>query len=184
MGTTTQVPTQRQFESITRHHKSHQSHSQRKQGQRQRQITPFTAITITGDRELITSIAVRGNKDKTIMLGGKLMVLNTTDQVILIITIYIMVMKVMGKLTQRTKKSSPPRTPCSKQFWPRYSHPIMTSRWRATSRSGSCRRWSGTRWPRGRSSSSLRIGWSGWLLRRGSTSCPTRLVGIMMMLVW
>ena len=60
------------------------------------------------DRELITSIAVRGNKDKTIMLGGKLMVLNTTDQVILIITIYIMVMKVMGKLTKRTKKSSPP----------------------------------------------------------------------------
>ena len=42
------------------------------------------------------------------MLGGKLMVLNTTDQVILIITIYIMVMKVMGKLTKRTKKSSPP----------------------------------------------------------------------------
>ena len=54
MGTypvgTTQVPTQGQFESITRHHKSHQSHSQRKQGQRQRQITPFTAITITGDQ--------------------------------------------------------------------------------------------------------------------------------------
>ena len=51
------------------------------------------------DRELITSIAVRGNKDKAIMLGGKLMVLNTTDQVILI----IMVMKVMGEVTKRTK---------------------------------------------------------------------------------
>ena len=117
MGTypvgTTQVPTQRQFESITRHHNSHQSHSQRRQDQRQRQITPYCnhnhrRLGQDEDTGLLTSIAVRGNKDKAIMLGGKLMVLNTTDQVILIITIYIMVMKVMGKLTKRTKKSSPP----------------------------------------------------------------------------
>ena len=113
MGTypvgTTQVPTQRQFESITRHHNSHQSHSQRRQGQTQRQNTPYCnnnhrrlGLGQDEDTGLITSIAVRGNKDKAIMLGGKLMVLQTTDQVILIITIYIMVMKVMGKLTKRT----------------------------------------------------------------------------------
>ena len=100
MGTypvgTTQAPTQRQFESITRHHNSHQSHSQRRQGQRQRQITPYNYRRLGQDEDtgLLTSIAVRGNKDKAIMLGGKLMVLQTTDQVILIITIYIMVMKV------------------------------------------------------------------------------------------
>ena len=112
MGTypvgTTQVPTQRQFESITRHHNSHQSHSQRRQGQIQRRITPYCyynhrRLGQDEDKGLLTSIAVRGNKDKAIMLGGKLMVLQTTDQVILIITIYIMVMKVMGKLTKRTK---------------------------------------------------------------------------------
>ena len=117
MGTypvgTSQVPTQRQFESITRHHNSHQSHSQRRQGHRERQNTPYCnnnhrRLGPDEDTGLITSIAVKGNKDKAIMLGGKLMVLKTTDQVIRIITIYIMVMKVMGELTKRTKKSSPP----------------------------------------------------------------------------
>merc|ERR1711963_297890 len=42
--------------------------SQRRQGQDKERLR-LTAITITG------------NKDKAIMLGGKLMVLNTTDQI-------------------------------------------------------------------------------------------------------
>ena len=87
----------------------------------------LTAITITHRRlgqdeytGLLTSIAARGNKDKAIMLGGKLMVLNTTDQVILI----IMVMKVMGEVTKRTKNHHHVTNSSGQEN----SNPIMTSR--------------------------------------------------------